>query len=155
MFQKFGRLFENFLSRAMLLVSFVMVASLVTQASDHMIQELMKNEIGPAFKIVTTDVRAKKITDETKKAAQTLIESFTKLQSENPELVPDFDNGGMRRATEEDVKEFHTRNTNMIQLSQSLSTALQAGDLKESLRIMTEMNQGRLDGHDRFKKPIP
>lgn len=142
---------DRIFSQTLVVISLVMAASLVTQASDQMIHDIMKKEIGPAFKTITTDLKAGQIKDGTKLAAQILVDSFGKLQNETPELVPDEVHGGNRTVTPDDIALFKTMIGEMIEKSKNLQSLLEAGLVSEATTLATEMNQGRRDGHDRFK----
>lgn len=148
MFQHLDRI----LGRTLLVISLVMATSLATQASDQLIHDIMKKEIGPAFKIINTDLKAGQINEATKQAALVLVSSFTKLQNEVPESVPDQVTGGNRSATPEDVQVFQSKIGEMIEMARNLQALLKAGNVSEAAALASEMNQGRREGHDRFKR---
>ena len=121
-----------------------------TAFANKAIHDLMEDEVGPAFKIIGTDMRLGKITAQTKQAGKSLLNAFTALQSE----VPDFavDAAGVKRAiTPEEIATFAKMNSDMLDLVTILVTQLDSDDLAGAQSTVKQIAVLRGEAHELFK----
>ncbi len=114
------------------------------------IHDAMKNSIGPAFKVIATDMKAGVITAQTQLAGKTILSGFEAIQKEIPNEVPDG-KGGVRPITPAEVTTFQQYSADMLALVKILVTQLNASDVAAAQKTVQQMGDLRRKSHDQFK----
>ncbi len=122
----------------------------VSAVANTTIQDLMENDIGPAFKVIGTDMKLGKITAQTKLAGKTLLNGFTALQLETPDKAADG-KGGERPITPEEVVIFKQLSADMLALVKVLVPQLEADDVAGAQLTVKKIADVRREAHDLFK----
>lgn len=135
---------------AKMFVAIAMFAGSVAFAGTE-VHDAMEDVIGPAFKVLSTDLRAGKIEDLTNEAANLLVMGFEAIQGFYPDEIPLED--GTNRAFEEDDKQpFDELNSQMLALAKDLAREVGNHDVTAAQAVMKDIVELRKDAHSRFKK---
>ena len=122
-----------------------------SMASAHgPVHDAMEDDIGPAFKIIATDMKAGAITSKTQLAGKTLLNAFTALQTVVPTTVPN-QGGGTHPATAQEVADFKKMMSDMLDLVKILVPQLDASDVAGAQKTVQQMGALRGQAHDQFK----
>lgn len=138
--------------RAFVLAGILSVTSAAWSQSP--IKDLMKEEIGPAFKVIFADLKAHTIGPKTQAASKTLLHGLTGVQNLAPEFVPDG-SGGARATTLTEAAEFKEQSRQTLSFAVLLDRALTcgAGELPDVWKAFTnEMVKAKLEATPR---PVP
>lgn len=107
-------------------------------------------EIGDAFKAISSDLARGTISARSRAAAKTLVAQFELIQKEVPTEVPNG-KGGKRAITPAEAAEFGKANAAMLDLAKTLQTQIEAGDVAAAKDTRTKMVDLRNDSHEKFK----
>lgn len=113
------------------------------------VHDAMKDDIGPAFKVIATDMKAGVITSKTQLAGKTLLNAFTALQAVVPTTVPD--QGGGHPATAQEIADFKKMMSDMLDLVKVLVPQLDASDVAGAQKTVQQIGALRGQAHDQFK----
>lgn len=114
------------------------------------IHDLMKDTIGPAFKVLANEMKAGKITAKGVLAGKTLLQGFQDLQAQTPDEASDGA-GGVRPITPDEILTFQQFNADMIALFQTLVPQLEANDLAGAQVTAQKIIDLRKQAHEQFK----
>lgn len=127
--------------RGLAQVSMMVIFLLSTSAhANKQIKQAMKDQIGPAFKVILGDLKKGKMDSQTQAAAQDLIAGFTKIQNLVPDYIPDSNTAdGVRPPNAEEANDFKEKNRLMLSISVLLARAL-ANNPAEVANIWQALN---------------
>lgn len=141
---------STILLAAFLTFTFATILNTSSAQAHGAIHDLMEDEIGPAFKVISGDLKAGRITAQTKLAGKTLVNAFGAMQSETPTTAVNG-SGGERPITAEEVVLFQKMNADMLTLVQTLSGQLDADDMTSAKTTFAQIVAARKEAHERFK----
>ena len=136
-----------------LVIAVAFIATAATAQASKAFKSTMKEEIGPAFKVIFVDViKVGKITERTQAAGTALVAGFMKVQNEVPQYRIDPSKPeGMRETTPKDQQEFKAMNADMLTHAQNLAAFISKNDVASAKAELVQMNQLRESAHDAFK----
>ncbi|CAN5561245.1 hypothetical protein BH10BDE1_BH10BDE1_29010 [soil metagenome] len=111
-----------------ILRAFLMTAVLAASSSvwaQSAIKDVMKEEIGPSFKVIFTDLKAHTISAKAQSASKTLLHGLTEIQNAAPEFVPDGANA--RAITPTEASAFKEQARQTLSFAVLLDRALTCG----------------------------
>lgn len=114
------------------------------------IHDAMEDQIGPAFKVIVTDLKAGVITSKTQLAGKTMLAGFISIQDQIPTEVPNAD-GSTHSPTPEELVTFKQINADMLALVQVLVPQLNANDVAGAQKTLQQMAELRKKAHEQFK----